>query len=117
MAKKSNIGVKHVCASCGAKFYDLGKEDPMCPKCGWSELSASLSEVDEFDDDDTVHGDDSEGSEDNFDEDFDKAAEADAFSTKNYDDDDEDLDDDELSGTDTDQIIDPDSSDDDDTTF
>ena len=22
------------CFECGAKFYDLGKEEPICPKCG-----------------------------------------------------------------------------------
>ncbi len=29
-------GEKHVCASCGCKFYDLGKEDAFCPKCNLS---------------------------------------------------------------------------------
>ena len=28
------LGRKHVCAECGAKFYDMGKEEPTCPKCG-----------------------------------------------------------------------------------
>ncbi len=28
------LGFKWSCFSCGAKFYDLGKEDPICPKCG-----------------------------------------------------------------------------------
>ncbi len=32
MATK-DLGSKHLCASCGAKFYDLGKQPPTCPKC------------------------------------------------------------------------------------
>jgi uncharacterized protein (TIGR02300 family) len=29
-----DLGRKHVCFKCGAKFYDLGKPIPLCPKCG-----------------------------------------------------------------------------------
>jgi hypothetical protein len=28
------LGYKWICFGCGAKFYDLGKDDPICPKCG-----------------------------------------------------------------------------------
>ncbi len=35
MAKR-NLGTKHTCASCGTKFYDLGRPDPSCPRCGWT---------------------------------------------------------------------------------
>ena len=28
------LGNKHVCKHCGCKFYDLKKEQPICPKCG-----------------------------------------------------------------------------------
>ncbi len=27
------LGYKWTCFGCGAKFYDLGKEEPLCPKC------------------------------------------------------------------------------------
>jgi hypothetical protein len=27
------LGFKWSCFNCGAKFYDLGKEEPICPKC------------------------------------------------------------------------------------
>ena len=27
------LGYKWTCFECGAKFYDLGKEEPICPKC------------------------------------------------------------------------------------
>lgn len=30
----SKYGNKFTCWSCGTKFYDLGKPDPKCPKCG-----------------------------------------------------------------------------------
>ncbi len=30
---KPGLGYKWICYACGAKFYDLGKEDAICPKC------------------------------------------------------------------------------------
>ena len=30
----SHLGVKYVCFECGAKFYDLNRPEPLCPKCG-----------------------------------------------------------------------------------
>lgn len=33
MAAK-DLGTKFVCFKCNAKFYDLKKPDPICPKCG-----------------------------------------------------------------------------------
>ena len=35
------LGKKFECAECGAKFYDLGKADPACPKCGTSARETS----------------------------------------------------------------------------
>lgn len=29
-----DLGQKHTCWKCGAKFYDLKKAAPACPKCG-----------------------------------------------------------------------------------
>lgn len=29
-----DLGKKHECSSCGARFYDLGKAETVCPKCG-----------------------------------------------------------------------------------
>ena len=29
-----DLGNKHVCFKCSAKFYDMKKPDPLCPKCG-----------------------------------------------------------------------------------
>jgi uncharacterized protein (TIGR02300 family) len=31
---KPELGLKRQCMSCGAKFYDLGKNPAVCPKCG-----------------------------------------------------------------------------------
>ena len=31
---KAELGTKRLCASCGAKFYDLSKDPMVCPKCG-----------------------------------------------------------------------------------
>lgn len=31
---RPGLGTKWECFSCGSKFYDLGKEEPLCPKCG-----------------------------------------------------------------------------------
>ena len=31
---KIDLGVKQLCPSCGAKFYDLHKRPAQCPKCG-----------------------------------------------------------------------------------
>ena len=29
----ANLGKKYSCYSCHTKFYDLGKPEPICPKC------------------------------------------------------------------------------------
>jgi hypothetical protein len=34
------LGEKYICFSCGAKFYDLGKPEPRCPKCGADQREA-----------------------------------------------------------------------------
>jgi len=42
MAKKTatkqttpvNLGTKRACPKCSAKFYDFGKDELVCPKCG-----------------------------------------------------------------------------------
>jgi len=33
-ARKAKLGERWVCFSCGARFYDLNKPEPLCPKCG-----------------------------------------------------------------------------------
>jgi len=33
-ARKTKLGQKWTCYSCQAKFYDMQKPDPRCPKCG-----------------------------------------------------------------------------------
>jgi uncharacterized protein (TIGR02300 family) len=31
---KAEWGLKRTCQSCGARFYDMGRSDIVCPKCG-----------------------------------------------------------------------------------
>jgi uncharacterized protein (TIGR02300 family) len=33
-SKAAKLGTKRECRSCEARFYDLNKEPPVCPKCG-----------------------------------------------------------------------------------
>ena len=44
MSPKPQLGKRHTCHACGTKYYDLGREEPLCPKCG-----ASLAESPEPD--------------------------------------------------------------------
>ncbi len=39
------LGTKHDCYSCGTKFYDLGKSEPICPKCGANQKDVSASDA------------------------------------------------------------------------
>lgn len=36
----SNLGKKFECFNCRAKFYDLGKPEAICPKCGANQKDA-----------------------------------------------------------------------------
>ena len=38
---KAEWGVKRLCSACGARFYDLGREEAECPKCGAAFIAAS----------------------------------------------------------------------------
>lgn len=38
------LGTKFECFSCGTKFYDLGKAEAICPKCGANQKDAAHSE-------------------------------------------------------------------------
>jgi uncharacterized protein (TIGR02300 family) len=39
------LGTKFACFNCGTKFYDLGKSDPVCPKCGANQKDAAQSDL------------------------------------------------------------------------
>jgi hypothetical protein len=39
-----NLGKKFECFSCRAKFYDLGKPEAVCPKCGANQRDARNAE-------------------------------------------------------------------------
>lgn len=38
------LGTKFECFRCNTKFYDLGKSEPVCPKCGADQREAAKSE-------------------------------------------------------------------------
>jgi uncharacterized protein (TIGR02300 family) len=38
------LGTKFDCFNCGTKFYDLGKPEPICPKCGANQKDSGQSE-------------------------------------------------------------------------
>lgn len=38
------LGNKYECFNCGARFYDLGKAEPVCPKCGSNQKEAENAE-------------------------------------------------------------------------
>lgn len=39
-----NLGTKFECYNCGTRFYDLGKSDPICPKCGANQKDSNRGE-------------------------------------------------------------------------
>ena len=38
------LGIKHECYNCGTKFYDLGKSEALCPKCGADQRNSAQAE-------------------------------------------------------------------------
>jgi uncharacterized protein (TIGR02300 family) len=38
------LGTKYECYNCSTKFYDLGKSEPLCPKCGANQKDAAASD-------------------------------------------------------------------------
>ena len=71
MMDSNRFGKKHTCKKCKAKFYDMNKAPPVCPKCGSNktkearyrepivvtddELDADVGSV--YDDDKSLPGD------------------------------------------------------------
>lgn len=39
-----NLGNKFECYSCGTRFYDLGKSEAICPKCGANQKDSDRAE-------------------------------------------------------------------------
>lgn len=40
-----DLGNRYDCYNCGAKFYDLGRPEPLCPKCGANQKDAKRPEA------------------------------------------------------------------------
>ncbi len=38
-----DLGTKYTCFKCGAKFYDMKKPEPICPKCGADQRESPAS--------------------------------------------------------------------------
>jgi uncharacterized protein (TIGR02300 family) len=38
------LGIKHECYNCGTKFYDFGKSQALCPKCGADQKDSGQAE-------------------------------------------------------------------------
>jgi hypothetical protein len=41
----AELGTKHECYNCGAKFYDMGRPAPICPKCAANQKDAKRPEL------------------------------------------------------------------------
>lgn len=41
----TELGDKHECLDCGTKFYDLGKTELICPKCGGNQKELAEAEA------------------------------------------------------------------------
>jgi hypothetical protein len=44
-SRMPELGKKYNCYSCHTKFYDLGKPQPICPKCGADQREAEEAPV------------------------------------------------------------------------
>jgi hypothetical protein len=42
--RSQRLGGRHECYACGAKFYDLNKPEPVCPKCQANQLERPKDE-------------------------------------------------------------------------
>jgi hypothetical protein len=97
-----DLGTKHECSACGAKFYDLGKPDPVCPKCGADmegrtpeeierKLAEEAAEEAELEEDELDEDEDEDVDEDDdVDDDLDDLADDDFEDLEEDEDDDED---------------------------
>jgi len=45
MAKEPVLGKKYTCFKCACKFYDLGRPEPVCPRCNTNQKSARHDEL------------------------------------------------------------------------
>lgn len=97
-----NLGTKYVCFSCQTKFYDLGRDVALCPKCGVDQKDAdstpaptskSRRVVEQVDDDADIVEPPDQGGDDDDDDDIDgDDSDADDGGSDDDDDDDEEYD-------------------------
>ncbi|MBN2798755.1 MAG: FYDLN acid domain-containing protein [Deltaproteobacteria bacterium] len=74
------LGTRYTCFTCGTKFYDLNRPEPLCPECGTDQREAPVRDIrallsggprvavddsePEFDDPTSDEGDDEENEDD-----------------------------------------------------
>lgn len=126
---KDKLGVKRICGSCGAKFYDLGKTPIICPKCGTpyeeiaspkpsapvaqvkeapevEEVALETDEAAEADDVEVIADDDTTVSlEDSIEDDLSEDDDDELDELKEFDEFEEDFDDDEIDDDDGDVTL------------
>lgn len=54
MRDMSNYGKRWICVKCDARFYDLNKAEPICPKCGHNQLLDIVTDEDFFEEEEDV---------------------------------------------------------------
>ena len=42
---KESRGRKYICSNCAAKFFDLNREKPICPKCGKEQIPSEEKSI------------------------------------------------------------------------
>ena len=52
MRDMSKYGKRWICMKCDARFYDLNKAEPICPKCGHNQLLDIVGDEDFFEEED-----------------------------------------------------------------
>lgn len=45
MLDKAKLGIRYVCFTCGTKFYDLNRPEPLCPECGADQRQAPTRDL------------------------------------------------------------------------
>ncbi|MGE0641126.1 MAG: FYDLN acid domain-containing protein [Thermoanaerobaculia bacterium] len=40
-----DLGTRYECYNCGVRFYDLGRPEAICPKCGANQKDAKKAEI------------------------------------------------------------------------
>lgn len=103
MIDKTKLGTRYTCFSCGTKFYDLLRPEPLCPECGSNQQDAPVRSIRELLSGRGRVRDTSTDSVSSVDADSDGDDDDDEFDDLGIDDDDDDSDDSDDSDDDDDE--------------